>query len=242
MGKAERQTKRAERKTARAVKKGKDSVYVPMSSVSEPLQTYIKKQNVKELNKPLKTYGAVVGGVAIATATALTGAGIPMIIGAGLLGTTGTSIFLQSKSVRKAVVNLPARASEYGTAIAEKIEGSTKIQENIEKSKSLTGLGLALGGVGLGIIGTSAVGLIKDKAGELPVSTGNNGVIGTSPIGSSVILPQTQSITAKKTSYKRRRRTKSPSVRQSVRINIINKPSNVGIKVNNKKYLNERVF
>jgi len=58
--------------------------------------------------------------------------------------------------------------------------------------------------------------------------------------GGSAPLPETTIINAPKKRYKRRQKQKTPSVRQSVKININNRP--VGLKIENKRYLNELII
>ena len=100
------------------------------------------------------------------------------------------------------------------------ISGALTRKEIKEQGKSLQ---QAVAGRG-GLITQPAQQLTKEK----PV-----GVEGEAPI-----LPETTTISSGKRRYKRRTAKKTPSVRQSVRVNVIANPKSTGMKIINKKYIN----
>jgi len=199
-------------------------------------------KSVKEtLPKALTTAGGltVVGATAAlvtkSTASKVASGQIVKAAIAPVTAITGLSL-AGSEKITEAVSKIPKATAAAAGEIAEAIDTSGKSLVG----STLTGLGIAVGGtaVGLGINE-----LIKNKD-QIVAET--KGLIDT-PIGDqsgtgSPILPETTSITAKKRTYKRRRAKKTPSVRQSVKINIINKPTNTGIRIQNKKYISERCF
>lgn len=60
--------------------------------------------------------------------------------------------------------------------------------------------------------------------------------------GGSPILPATSTITTGRKPYKRRAAKKTPSVRQSVVVSIINKPVTAGIRISNKRYIKNELL
>lgn len=60
--------------------------------------------------------------------------------------------------------------------------------------------------------------------------------------GESPILPERTSVSPTRAPSKRRRATKTPSVRQSLRVNIINKPVATGVRILNKRYINQELL
>src|SRR4030042_1166163 len=95
---------------------------------------------------------------------------------------------------------------------------------------------------GVGALGT-AVGIIGSKVlgKEDKVETMKEAIVGSS-VGFQPIIPDTQTITTGRKAYKRRTTTKTPSLRQSVRVNIINNPVTTGLRITNKRFINERIL
>ncbi len=60
--------------------------------------------------------------------------------------------------------------------------------------------------------------------------------------GQTPLTPETTTVSTGKRRYKRRRAPKMPQVRQSVRVNVISRPVATGIRVTNKRYINERIL
>lgn len=60
--------------------------------------------------------------------------------------------------------------------------------------------------------------------------------------GEIPLTPEVTTITTGKKPYKRRRAKKVPSVRQSVRVNIFNRPVATGIRITNKRYISPELL
>lgn len=147
------------------------------------------------------------------------------------LAVTGLTVLATSRKARKSV--------DVATDPTTWVKGGEIIGETIETGKPplspkealLTG-GLLAGGV----VGAVAVTKGLDS---LP------SIIPEKPVGQSnqiPLTPATATITTGKKKYKRRKAKKTPSVRQSVKINIINKPRNTGFRITNKRYLNKELL
>lgn len=107
------------------------------------------------------------------------------------------------------------------------------------------GLGITALGVGAGKI----VEKVLDKKEKVIETTEKQlavipekQLVAEKPLGaeSQPILPETQTITTGKKKYKKRKPKKAQSIRQSVRINIINKP--IGLNIQSKRYITEKVL
>lgn len=223
----------------------------------KPLTAWEKTQaKRKTLSKPLQVLtslkttavlGAVLGTMlSPATAVRVATSVIPKTIKGKLaVGTVGLLAY-KSPKVYQTIKGAPKSYLKAVDTTADIIEGKKKVtpdsvKDILKTAGIVTGLGVL--GVGAGVVASKVLKAQQDK----PLSTGNGGVgvVGTSPIGTgttSPILPQTASITTKKRRYKPRTATKTPLVRQYVKVNIINKPVNTGIRVNSKKYINERIL
>lgn len=202
-------------------------------------------KSVKEtLPKALTTAGGVtvLGLAAITTAKGVSSKLATGQIGKAALTSIGTVSALSlagSEKVTTAVGNLPKATAAAAGGIAKAIDSGGQSLAG----KTLLGIGAAVVGTGIGLgIGnllSNKDQLVSEAKGLIDQPIGGN--IG----GENAILPETTSISqngVKKTSYKRRRAKKSPSVRQSVRVNIINKPVTTGIRIQNKKYISKRVL
>lgn len=107
--------------------------------------------------------------------------------------------------------------------------------KNIKEVAKTVGLIAGVGtlGVAAGIIGEKV--LSSDKVTET-----EKALIASSDTGT--ILPATTTVSPSRASYRRRTAQKTPSVIQSVRINVINRPVTTGFRVTNKRYIKERIF
>jgi len=164
-----------------------------------------------------------------------------------LLGITAVTALIKSPKLRgkvkEAPVFLAEKAVTGGEIIADVVEGDSKVSI---KDALITG-GLVAGGVVAGaVIVPKVIEKVKsfgdDKVivEEKPIlPTTKEKVIGEAQ---SPILPETQSITPTKTTSKRRRAKKTPSVRQSVRINIINKPVGISSRITNKRFISQELL
>lgn len=155
---------------------------------------------------------------------------IPLII-------TGTTILAKSKKARKVVdvATDPTTAIRGGEIIAETIETG---KPDVSVKEALVGGGLLAGAV------VGGIGVVKG-AKMLPDILPKDKLISEKPLGiegETPLTPETATITTGRKPYKRRRAKKTPSVRQYVRVNIVNKPSNTGIRITNKRYLNRELL
>ena len=157
------------------------------------------------------------------------------LFGAGLLATEGG---------RKFVKKIPGKVFGAG-------EFTGEVLEKIEEGEVLPTTGEIL--VGAGLLGGAIIGgtllyekLTDDKKEEPPIDTTPESLdapgeqlIKEKPVGvaDAPMTQETQTITTGKKRYKRRRAIKTPSMRQSVRVNIINSPRHT-----NKTFINERLL
>lgn len=199
---------------------------------------------VKTISRTVRTTAlasaVLLGGGTAVGRTILAKAVVPKSIG-GLakipIVITGGTVLFKSKKARKVVDTFtdPTTAIRGGEIIAETIETG---KPGVSVKEAVVGGGLLAGAVvgGLAIVKGSQIlpDLLPDKQliKEKPL-----GIEGETPI-----TPQTATITTGKKKYKRRKVKKSPSVRQSVRVNIINRPTNTGLRITNKRYLNKELL
>ena len=187
----------------------------------------------------------------LATATLLSGGAITKLIPKTILGKSlavaGAGAVITSPTIAK-VVEPTANVERLFTAgkvAGGIIEGKEKPQDvgTALKTGGLVGGGLIIGAgailggqalieKGKSLTPETLIAPVKQLITEKPV-----GIDGQVPI-----TPETATITTGKTPSKRRRAKKTPSVRQSVRVNIINKPVATGIKISNKRYLNHELL
>jgi len=124
--------------------------------------------------------------------------------------------------------------------------------EVITGEKALTGETIAEVGKGVGaLLGIGAVGTIAGVIGKKILTKEDKvpkEIVGALPtekpvgIEGAPITPETVSLTEKKRPYKARRAKKVPSVRQLVKINIINRPVATGMRITNKRYISQEIL
>tara|TARA_Y100000310_G_scaffold232406_1_gene235242 strand:- start:377 stop:1270 length:894 start_codon:yes stop_codon:yes gene_type:complete len=194
------------------------------------------------------------GALAKGTALKLIPSTLKGKIALGTASVLGTGLLIESKKARKFVketaVNFPEKVGgllETGGEIGKVIEGEKEFLGEDVVDALKTGGVIAGASVGAGLIIPKVVEWWKsrDKEGVapptldsppmqlLPDKEGALGIEGESPI-----LPETTDITPPKRRYKPRTAKKTPSVRQSVRVNVIASPKSTGIKISNRKYIN----
>lgn len=202
------------------------------------------------------TKAIVLGGIAAAALSPATAgrAAVSLIpksvvgkVGAAFTGITVGTVLVKSPKARKAVSQAPKTFIQTGLTggeiIADVIEtGKPKVGA---KEALITG-GLLAGGIVAAVGAVAVVKSIKKLPSILPLDkTIVPAIVPEKAIGLEgeiPILPETATITTGKKPYKRRRAKKTPSIRQSVRINIINKPRNTGLRITNKRYLNAELL
>ena len=208
--------------------------YVPTISAGKTIYQTLTGQKEKAIGSAVK---GVVGGLTL-VAPFIPGAGgvagfvakqvitkpvATIKTGALILGTAG--LISSSSKVRKGIKDAPKTIFTGGQALGKTIEG--------EKPFTSVKEGLVAGGVLGGVAGLVGGGLIlKDKLKDKTPTLTDHTLVPEKPIGieSTPITPQTTTIT---TGVKKRKRYKKkiiPSVKQSVRVNIVNR--NI-----NKRYL-----
>ena len=178
---------------------------------------------------------------AVGTATLLGGWAllIPKTIGGVLIGTGIAGGVLASPKVAEFVeptglLEKAFRGGEIAGEVFETGKAPVGITEAL-KTGGLVGAGAVIG-AGL-VVGAEKV---LEKAPTL--TTAKEQFIPSKPIGikgETAITPQTTTITTGKKPTRRRTAKKTPSVRQSVRVNISNKA--IGLKIN-KRYINQELL
>lgn len=129
----------------------------------------------------------------------------------------------------------PVKIVKAGGIFGEVIEDPSTLKEkalDIVKGAGVVGA-VAVGGLGVAKIIEKVKEdkvIVEEIPSLFPVKEKELGKAGEIPI-----LPETQKITTGKKPYKRRRAKITPSVRQSIKINIINKPTS-------RSYLNQALF
>lgn len=154
-----------------------------------------------------------------------------------------------------AVVGAGVVASGAAPTIIKTLFKAGKVTgEVITGEKALTAETIAEVGKGIGVLaGVGAVGAavgiigkkVLEKKAEVVVVPEGIPLIQEKAIGipgETPITPETAPITKKKRAYKPRRAIKTPSVRQTVKINILNKPSAIGMKITNKRYISQEIL
>jgi len=231
-----------------------------VTTIAKPIVKTIAKVTKQPAVKPLTSQqflktkvGEALAGAATITAGAIVGVGA--LEYAGAVGAKGVATAL--KPIGAKIVAKPIQALAVGGIIAggglklvepafQKLKTATQTavpvllgeekltKENVVDVGKVAGtiLGVGIVGAGAGLIAKAVMG--KDKAIEGATSI-LGGIQGQSPI-----LPETAKITPTKTASKRRRATKPQSVKQSVKINIINRSTSTGIR--NRTYLKERLL
>ena len=181
---------------------------------------------------------------------------VPKTLKGKILGGTaavmGTGMLIESPKARKfakeTAIGLPEKVGDImamGGEVGKVVEGEKEfVTDDIKKGLKTAGV---LGGVVAAgtLVAPKVVDWWKsrDKEGVVPptLSTEKETLIGEAPLGipgEVPILPETTEITPPKRRYKRRTATKTPPVRQSVRVNVIANPKATGIKISNRKYIN----
>ena len=223
------------------------------STVKEVIKEHFEEQPVttQMLETGLATVGYV--GLLLGGATA-GGAAIAKVIGKKAvsvavkhpLGTLFGAGLLATEGGQKFVKKIPGKVFGAG-------EFTGEVLEKIEEDEVLPTTGEIL--VGAGLLGAGLIGgalTIRElekwwekKEGEkkedkgIPTLNGEIPEIPEIPLGKdeSPILPETVTVSPTRKRYKRRRATITPSMRQSVRVNIINSPRHT-----NKTFINERLL
>lgn len=125
--------------------------------------------------------------------------------------------------------------------------------EVITGEKALTPETIAEVGKGVGaLLGIGAIGTIAGVIGKKILTKKDKvpeEIVGALPVdkpigleGEAPITPETVSLVEKKRAYKPRRAKITPSVRQSVKINIISRPIATGMRITNKRYISQELL
>lgn len=177
--------------------------------------------------------GVVAGRVAVAAAkpigTAIARKPVTAIVGAGVL-------------VSGAAPTIVKTLFKTGKVTGEVITGEKPLT-----AETIAEVGKGVGAIlGVAAVGTAA-GLVGKKILEKKVSAVPGGVpiLTEKPVGVAgevPLTPKTAPITKEKKPYKPRRAIKTPSVKQSVKINIISRPVATGMRIINKRYLKQEML
>lgn len=223
-------------------KKGAETLY---GVVKKTKKEGAKKTILRTVRTTAVASAVLLGAGTTAGRTIVSKALIPKSIG-GIakipLAVTGVTVLAKSKKARKTV--------DVATDPSTWVKGGEIIGETIETGKppvtikqALVGGGLIAGAVVGGVAVAKGIKKIKEDPlifrapqGEQLITEKPLGIEGETPI-----LPETTTISPTRKAYKRRRAKKTPSVRQSVRINIVNKSKATGIKIS-KRYLKQELL
>lgn len=227
-------------------------------------KTTIKQLTKEHFEKPLsaqitKTVLATAGYASVlfagsAVATKGVGAVAKTLIPATLKGKVIGAIVapiaigavIQSPALIGKTLDAPAELAEFGAglggviadpsigAFVELVKGSPVISAVIGGAVLGTGA-LAVGSIVSGIQTRKAIKGIGDI--EISPAVGVAGGVVQSPI-----LPETVTVSPTTTQPKRRRAIKKQPIRQSVRINIVNRPATTGLRITNKRYINNELL
>lgn len=234
----------------------------PSAFIAEKYLKVVKPSSVKSTSQLASEAASTTFGKVLGTSIAATAVAIPIALfpGAALTGVkavgrtaakhpiktglgvaVGVPMLASSPKLVSGIFSAGKELPSFGTGLGGVIEGKKTIGEFLTEHPILSTAAAVVGVAAVGkvaapviggaLAGRKKVAIIQTES-QTPVATG--GLTGTSPI-----LPQTQAITTGKRRYKRRTAKKTPSVRQSVRVNIINKPRATGMRIYNKRYINQ---
>lgn len=209
---------------------------IGLSAVATIPKTLIKAVTSFAKAKPLATVTATIGG----------------FLGYGVLKESPKAKEKVLSTIKK-LPQVPKEIIGYGEEVGKVIEGERAFgKEDVIK-------GLKTAGVFGAVVGAGALIIPKIKDWRKAKKTEEGLILGETPMiqteakeqlitekpigieGETPITPETISLTAEKKPYKRRRAKKPMSIRQSVRVNIINRTQSTGIRIN-KKYINDLCF
>ena len=196
----------------------------------------------------------VIGTGIIKAVPKVTKAIIPKTIKGKILGITagflGGGILLESKKAREfvketavGVLGKPEEVIGFGIQVGKFIEDEKEEQPGVLEGFKKAGIvgGLAALGIGAVVVAPKVIEKVKEWREGRPEEQ----LVKEKPIGiegESVITPETTTITTGRKPYKRRKAKITPSVRQSVRVNIINKAIGTGMRITNKRYLSQELL
>jgi hypothetical protein len=207
------------------------------------------------LNEASKTTtGKVLGLATLGTGVALTsvvagatsvGGAVRSIIPKSAVGKTltivGAGASISSPTVASAIIEAPLNLFAGGKKLGSAVEGLPQETKDTASKLGIAGLGIAVAGASLyGIEQVAEASGVRGGAGfigknpNVPASTGNEGVVASSQL--TPVTRQTVDITAKR--RKAKKKQVSPSMRQSVSVNIVNSPK----FSQTKTYLNRQIL
>jgi hypothetical protein len=208
-------------------------VKLPVATVAKAspvVSTVAKTVAIKAISNPVKT----------------------LAVGAGAL--VAGSALVTSEKAREGVLQLPSSLVNVGSNIGQVIENpsSETIGQLVKENPLIVGGATVAGALiaGKGIAGAVATfgqtQATKEQTQAIREATGGSGTLpytqgGETAVGTSEMPPTspTTTISTGKKRYKRAKVQLSPSVRQSVRVNIVNQNRTSQF---NKRYINERIL
>jgi len=187
------------------------------------------------------TFGKVLGSATAITGTGLliaSGVGatlIPKTLGGKAVAVVGSATILQSERLTKATTKLPQEVVSLTSNVSQLIDEPSI--ENVKKTITESPIASAiLGGAAALTIGKGVGGIVSTilntqatkentQAMTTPQIVSEGKVVSEKEISTNEgipITPETQTISTGKKRYKRAKKTISPSIKNSVRVNIIN--------------------
>lgn len=222
----------------------------------------IKDVTTAHFEKPLsaqitKTVLATAGYASVlyaGGAVATKGAGvvakslIPATLKGKVIGAVATPLVLgaviQSPALIGKTLEAPEQLAEFGADLSGVIaDPSVEGFIDLAKGSPVITSVIAGGVLGTGaLVGANIISGIKTRKaiegiGNVGAPVGLSGGVAQNPI-----LPETMTVSPTKTQSKRRRATKKQPIKQSVRVNIINRPVTTGLRMTNKRYLNNELL
>lgn len=215
-----------------------------------------KKEILKATAKAVIGYAAAMTGVAAVSKLGVLGAA-KLLIPTTLKGKAvaavavpfGVAYAIKKPEVIGQIAEAPITAFEAGTVAAEPSyeAGLEFIKEHPYFSAAAITTALAAAGYSAVMI-SRLIPRVKKPEDVIPAAIPSpppeEQIIKEKPVGITEeipIVPEVTTITTGRKPYKRRRAKITPSVRQSVRVNIINRPTATGLRITNKRYLNHRL-
>jgi len=220
---------------------------------SKPLSTQITKTVLSTAGYASVALGAAsvaTKGIAASAASLIPSTLKGKVIAAAAAPIVLGAVIKEPSKTLGAVASAPSELAEFGGDVAT-FAASPSIETAKEIIKESPIISAGLGILGVAAVGAAAANVVggvltrEEMKKQTAAFEKQAELMGSSSVGVSgetAILPERTTITTGKKQYKRHTAKKTPSVRQSVRVNIINKPSNTGIKVYNKRYINERLL
>ncbi len=167
------------------------------------------------------------------------------LIGIGILKESPIARAFAKKKVKE-VPKVPERIIGFGEEVGKVIEKERTFgKEDIIKGLKTAGV---VGAVTAGaiVVVPKVIEKVKEwRAPAIITVPPEKQLIPEKPVGVEgevPMTPETTTITTGKKPYKRRRAKITPSVRQYIRVNVISRPVATGLRITNKRYINQKLL